>query len=132
LSESATIKLLKALAEKEGRETELISLYIPAGHQASEVINLLEEEYGIASNIKSERTRKNVRDAIAKVAKHIKLFRELPENGLVIFCGAIPQEDGKERIETYVVIPEEPIGLFLYCCDSKFHVEPLLRRLKEQ
>ena len=97
-------KTLMTLASKEGRGTELVSLYVPPGKQISDVLNTLRDEYGTASNIKSTTTRKNVMDAIVKVQQRLKLFKEPPENGLVIFCGAIPQNGaGSERIETYVI-----------------------------
>jgi peptide chain release factor subunit 1 len=121
------------LASKEGRGTELISLYIPPGKQISEVMNMLREEYGTASNIKSTTTRKNVQDAIVKVQQRLKLFKETPENGLVIFCGAVPQNGaGSEKIETYVIIPPEPINIYLYRCDSRFHTEHLQELLREK
>ena len=58
------------------------------------------------SNIKSNATRKNVLDAIIKVQQRLKLFKDPGEKGLVIFCGALPQEGGgpgSERMETYVL-----------------------------
>lgn len=126
-------KTLNALASKEGRGTELVSLYVPPGKQISDVINMLREEYGTASNIKSTTTRKNVMDAIVKVQQRLKLFREPPEKGLVIFCGAIPQNGaGSERIETYVITPPEPIHIYLYRCDARFHTEHLLELLREK
>ncbi|MEM2128990.1 MAG: peptide chain release factor aRF-1 [Candidatus Bathyarchaeia archaeon] len=126
-------RTLDYLARKEGRGTELVSLYVPPGRQISEVTQMLKEEWGTASNIKSNTTRKNVQDAIVKVIQRLKLFRTVPENGLVIFCGAIPQNGlGSERIEgPYVVIPPEPIGIYLYRCDNKFHIEYLMDLLKE-
>ena len=107
-------RALETLANKEGRGTELISLYVPPGRQISEVIAMLRQEYGTAANIKSDTTRKNVQDAIVKVMQRLKLFKETPENGLVIFCGAIPQNGGpgSERIETYVIEPPEPIHVY--------------------
>ena len=126
-------RALETLARKEGRGTELVSLYIPPGRQISEVVAMLKQEYGTASNIKSDTTRKNVQDAIVKVTQRLKLFKEVPENGLVIFCGAIPQNGpGSERIETYVITPPEPIHIYLYRCDAKFHVEHLQDLLKEK
>ncbi|MGB9713801.1 MAG: peptide chain release factor aRF-1 [Candidatus Bathyarchaeales archaeon] len=126
-------KILSTLANKEGRGTELISLYVPPGKQISEVMNMLREEYGTASNIKSTTTRKSVQDAIVKVQQRLKLFKETPENGLVIFCGAIPQNGaGSEKIETYVIIPPEPINIYLYRCDSRFHTEHLQELLREK
>ena len=126
-------KTLQALANKEGRGTELISLYVPPGRQISEVMNMLRDEYGTASNIKSTTTRKNVQDAIVKVQQRLKLFKKVPENGLVIFCGAVPQNGaGSEKIETYVIIPPEPINIYLYRCDSRFHTEHLQELLREK
>ncbi len=126
-------KTLQALASKEGRATELITLYVPPGKQISDAINMLRDEYGTASNIKSTTTRKNVQEAIVKVQQRLKLFKEPPENGLVIFCGAIPQNGaGSERMETYVLVPPEPIGVYLYRCDSRFHTEHLLELLREK
>ncbi len=126
-------KTLGTLARKEGRGTELVSLYVPPGKQISDVMNTLRDEYGTASNIKSTTTRKNVMDAIVKVQQRLKLFREPPPTGLIIFCGAIPQNGaGSERIETYVIIPPEPIRIYLYRCDARFHTEHLQEMLREK
>ena len=129
-------KTLSTLASKEGSHTELITLYIPPGKQISDAVNLLREEYGTASNIKSNVTRKNVLDAIVKVQQRLKLFKDPGEKGIVIFAGALPQEGGggpgTERMETYVIVPPEPIKIFLYRCDSRFHTEYLQEMLREK
>ena len=121
------------LAAKEGRGTELISLYVPPGRKIHEVMANLREEYGTASNIKSRTTRKNVQDAIDRVTQRLKLFKEPPKNGLVIFCGAIPHGGpGTEKMETYVLEPPEPINVYFYRCDARFHIEPLLAMVTER
>ncbi|MEM3079333.1 MAG: peptide chain release factor aRF-1 [Thermoproteota archaeon] len=126
-------RTLRELSEKRGRGTELISLYIPPGRRISEVMANLREEYGKASNIKSRTTRKNVQDAIVKVQQRLKLYDEAPENGLVIFCGAIPGETpGSENIEIHVIEPPEKITLSYYGCDDKFYVEPLKEMLEKK
>ena len=126
-------RTLDTLASKEGRGTELVSLYAPPGRQISEVIAMLKDEWGTASNIKSNTTRKNVQDAIVRVIQRLKLFRVVPPTGLVIFCGAIPQNGpGSERIEIYTVLPPEPIYIYLYRCDAKFHIEYLMDIIKEK
>ena len=126
-------KTLDTLSRKEGRGTELISLFVPPGRQVSEVMTMLRQEYGTASNIKSNVTRKNVLDAIVRVQQRLKLFKRVPEKGLVIFCGAIPQNGvGSERLETYVITPPEPINVYLYRCDAKFHTEHLRELLREK
>lgn len=128
-------KTLNTLASKEGSHTELITLYVPPGKQISDALNLLREEYGTATNIKSNVTRKNVLDAITKAQQKIKLFKDPGENGIVIFCGALPQEGGgpgTERMEAFVIVPPDPIRIFLYRCDSRFHTEHLQEMLREK
>ena len=126
-------RTLEMLAEKEGRGTELISLYVPPGRRIHDVMANLREEYGTASNIKSRTTRRNVQDAIDRVSQRLKLFKQPPENGLVIFCGAIPRNGaGSEKMETYVLVPPEPINVYFYRCDARFHTEPLEEMVKER
>ena len=127
--------MINTLASKEGSHTELITLYVPPGKQISDALNLLRDEYGTASNIKSNVTRKNVLDAIVKAQQKLKLFKDPGEKGIVIFTGALPQEGGgpgTERMESYVIVPPEPIRIFLYRCDSRFHTEHLLEMLREK
>ncbi len=124
---------LDRLTAREGRGTELVTLYVPPGRQISEVVAMLNNEYGTASNIKSNTTRKNVQDAITRVTQRVKLFKKVPENGLVLFCGAIPQNGpGSEKIELYIISPPEPIQIYLYRCDARFHTEHLQEFLKEK
>jgi peptide chain release factor subunit 1 len=126
-------RLLDTLASKRGRHTELISLYVPPGRQLSEVVGVLRQEYSTASNIKSRTTRHNVQDAIERVIQRLKLVGRTPPTGLVVFCGAIPQNGpGTERMETYVIVPPEPIDVYLYRCNSRFHVEPLFDLVREK
>ena len=128
-------KTINTLASKEGSHTELITIYVPPDKQISDALNLLRNEYGTASNIKSNVTRKNVLDAITKAQQKLKLFKDPGEKGIVIFTGALPQPGGgpgTERMEAYVIEPPEPIRIFLYRCDSRFHTEHLQEMLREK
>ncbi len=126
-------RMLDEIRKKEGRGTELISLYIPPNRRMSEVIGYLREEYSTASNIKSDTTRKNVQDAILKVIERLKYYDQAPENGLVVFCGAIPRgPPGSEKMEIYVIEPPEPLKVNLYRCDDHFHTEYLEELLREK
>ncbi|GBC75628.1 hypothetical protein HRbin06_00947 [archaeon HR06] len=131
-----TKKLLKDLKKKKGRGTELISLYIPKGRSIYDVLSSLREEYGTAANIKSTTTRKNVQDALTKVMQRLKMYKETPENGLVIFCGALPPYPdaplGSEVIQIYEILPPKPLEVSLYRCDDHFHTEPLEDMLQEE
>jgi peptide chain release factor subunit 1 len=122
-------KTLNTLASKEGSHTELITIYIPPGKQISDAVNLLREEYGTASNIKSNVTRKNVLDAIVKVQQRLKLFKDPGEKGIVIFAGrsAGGGGPGTERMKPTLFPPDRL--RFFYRCDSRFprYLQEMLR-----
>jgi len=127
-------KLIKMLKEKQGRGTELISLYIPPGRNIFDVGNYLRQEQDQAGNIKDKLTRKNVQASIEKLIQYLKLYRKTPPNGLALFCGAIPQGPvrGTEKIEMYAIEPPEPVRSFMYVCDQNFYLEPLEEMAREK
>ncbi|HID26653.1 MAG TPA: peptide chain release factor 1, partial [Methanosarcinales archaeon] len=125
-------KKLEELREKSGRGTELISLYIPHDKQISDVVAHLRDEYGQASNIKSKLTRTNVQSAIDSLLARLKYIPRAPENGIVIFCGAVDIGGNKTDMETIIVEPPDPIVSYKYHCDSSFYLEPLEEMLKEK
>ncbi|HDI72677.1 MAG TPA: peptide chain release factor 1, partial [Candidatus Altiarchaeales archaeon] len=118
-------KIIKELKSKQGKHTELISVYIPQGYDLSNVLNQLAEEKGTASNIKSKTTRKNVMDALEKTIQHLKLFKNTPVNGLAVFCGNVSEREGVQDLKLWSVEPFEPINIRIYRCDQKFVTEPL-------
>jgi len=127
-----TKKLLELLKSKKGFHTELISLYIPHDRKLSDVTNHLKNEISESQNIKSKLTRKNVLDSISTLLGQLKNIREVPENGLVMFSGAIPQNNtpGTEKNELYIVNPPEKVKTFRYHCASEFLLLPLEEMLK--
>ncbi len=127
-------KLLSELSNKSGRGTELVTLYLPPKKPVHEAISALREESGTASNIKSDTTRAHVQDALTKTMQRLRLYKSTPENGLIIFCGAIPGPGGpgNEVIELYEVLPSKPVTTYLYRCDDHFHLDPLREMLKEE
>jgi peptide chain release factor subunit 1 len=125
--------MLEMLEEKQGRGTELITVYIPPGKQVSDVMNDLRTEWGTAGNIKSKTTRKNVQDALTKAMEQLKLFKEIPENGLVILAGSIVgEQQGVGDMETHVLIPPRPIGTYYYRCEHRFMLDPLWELLRTE
>ena len=113
-------KLLSDLSNKTWRGTELVSLYLPPKKAVHEAIAALREESGTASNIKSDTTRNHVQDALTKTMARLRLYKQTPENGIVIFCGAIPGPGGpgNETIELFEVLPQKPVQVYLYRCVS--------------
>ena len=127
-----TKRLLSQLKEKKGFHTELVSLYIPHDRKISDVTNHLKNEISESQNIKSKLTRKNVLDSISSLIGQLKNVKEVPENGLVMFSGAIPQNNtpGTEKNELYIVNPPDIVKTFRYHCASEFLLWPLEEMLQ--
>jgi hypothetical protein len=101
----------------------MISLIMPPKDQVARYTKMLADEYGTASNIKSRVNRLSVLSAITSTQQKLKLYNKVPDNGLVIYCGTILTEDGKEKKVNIDIEPHKPINTSLYLCDSRFHTE---------
>ena len=124
-------KLIKKLSEARGNGTSIISLVIPPGSQISQTNKLLTEEYGTATNIKSRVNRLSVLEAITSAQQRLKLYTKVPTNGLILYCGTVLNDEGKERKVTVDFEPIKPINTSLYMCDNKFHTEVLQSLIQE-
>jgi peptide chain release factor subunit 1 len=126
-------KMLNELSSITGHGTELVTVYVPPRRQIFDVISQLRNEAGTASNIKSDLTRTHVQDALSRTIEHLKLFKETPDNGLIVFCGAIPSGKGigTEKIELYSVTPPKPVQINLYRCDDHFWTDHLKDMMKD-
>ncbi|BBL45674.1 peptide chain release factor subunit 1 [Nanobdella aerobiophila] len=122
--------LIEELESYEGRATELVSYYVPAGYELSKVIEHLGYEYSTAQNIKDKNTRQHVMDAIAKILNYLKGLKNTPENGLVVFCGNISNVPGKVDLRLWAMEPPDKLSLRIYRCDSKFLLDPLKEMIK--
>lgn len=118
-------KLIQSLEAARGNGTSMISLVIPPKDQISRINRMLAEEFGTASNIKSRVNRLSVLGAITSTQQRLKLYNRVPDNGLVIYCGTIVTDDGKEKKVSIDFEPFKPINTSLYLCDNRFHVEAL-------
>lgn len=118
-------KLIKNLQSARGNGTSMISLIIPPGDQIPRVNKMLSDEYGTASNIKSRVNRLSVLGAITSTQQPLKLYNKCPKNGLVIYCGTVLTDEGKEKRVNIDFEPFKPINTSLYLCDNKFHTEDL-------
>jgi len=118
-------KLIKGLQAARGNGTSMISLVIPPRDQISRIGKLLVEEYGTASHIKSRVNRLSVLSAITSAQQRVKLYSKVPTNGLIIYCGTIMTDEGKEKRVNIDFEPFKPINTSLYLCDNKFHTEAL-------
>merc|ERR1712072_863832 len=92
-------RLIKSLEEARGNGTSMISLILPP--------------------------KDDIARAIKSTQERLKLYNRVPPNGLVLYCGTILTEDGKEKKVTIDFEPFKPINTSLYLCDNKFHTEAL-------
>eukprot|EP01055_Gregarina_sp_Pseudo9_P005396 Gregarina_sp_Pseudo_9__5395@NODE_65_length_4632_cov_53_918354_g60_i0_p2_GENE_NODE_65_length_4632_cov_53_918354_g60_i0NODE_65_length_4632_cov_53_918354_g60_i0_p2_ORF_typecomplete_len441_score107_32eRF1_2/PF03464_15/3_4e44eRF1_3/PF03465_15/1_8e39eRF1_1/PF03463_15/3_5e29acVLRF1/PF18859_1/1_1e08baeRF_family10/PF18854_1/2_1e07Ribosomal_L7Ae/PF01248_26/0_25_NODE_65_length_4632_cov_53_918354_g60_i0401362 len=123
-------RLIKNLESARGNGTSMISLIIKPRDEIARINRLLVEEYGTASNIKSRVNRLSVLSAISSTQQRLKRYNRTPPNGLVIYCGTIVTDDGKEKKVSMDFEPFKAVNTSLYLCDNKFHVEALKELLE--
>ena len=107
-------RLIKKLTTARGNGTSMISLVMPPKDQIARVSKMLADEYGTASNIKSRVNRLSVLSAITSVQQRLKLYNRVPTNGLVIYCGTIITDEGKEKKVNIDFEPFKAINTSLY------------------
>lgn len=125
MSKSELQEMIDLLESIKGRQTELISVYIPAGYDINSVQRQLEAEKGTAKNIKSTATRKNVGEALDKIVRYLKEFKKTPDNGMAVFAGNVSQIEGQDDMQIWGIEPPEEMKTRLYRCDKEFVLEPL-------
>ncbi|MFB6254819.1 MAG: peptide chain release factor aRF-1, partial [Halobacteriaceae archaeon] len=127
-------KLIEELKEYEGSGTQLVTIYVPPDKLISDVVSHVTQEHSEASNIKSKETRTNVQDALSSIKSRLRYYdAKPPENGLVLFSGAVDTGGGQTEMITRVLEnPPESIESFRYHCDSEFLTEPLEEMLADK
>ena len=127
-------KVIEELQEYEGSGTQLVSIYIPEDRLISDVAAHITQEHSEASNIKSKQTRTAVQDALTSLKDRLKYYDvHPPENGMVMFSGAINAGGGQTDMITRVLeSPPDPVESFRYHCDSAFLTEPLEHMLADK
>jgi peptide chain release factor subunit 1 len=118
-------RLLNELEDIRGRNTELVSLYIPSGYDMSKISDFVTSEQSEAENIKSKHTRTNVQDALGKIGRKVKEEQVTPENGVAFFAGNVSDTEGRPEIKIWEVHPPRPIESRHYRCDKEFVLQPL-------
>jgi peptide chain release factor subunit 1 len=127
-------KVIEELDEYSGSGTQLVSIYIPEDRLISDVVQHVTQEHSEASNIKSKQTRTAVQDALTSIKDRLKYYDvHPPENGMVLFSGAVDSGGGQTEMVTEVLeSPPDPIESFRYHCDSHFLTEPLQEMLGDK
>jgi peptide chain release factor subunit 1 len=104
-------KLINKLENCKGNGTSMVSLVTPPKDDINRINKLLTGELSSANNIRSRVTRQSVLTAITSTKEKLKLYKQTPTNGLVIYCGVILMEDGKtEKKVNFDFEPFRPIN----------------------
>ena len=104
----------------------MVTLVIPPKEGIAQTMSFLNQEYSQAANIKSKQTLTSVQGAIVSTREKLKLYKNTPSNGLIIFCGTILMDDNKtEKKMTLDIEPFRPCQAFMYKCENKFHSQCL-------
>ncbi|WP_323172064.1 peptide chain release factor aRF-1 [Natrialba sp. PRR66] len=127
-------KVIEDLKDYDGSGTQLVTIYIPDDRQISDVVQHVTQEHSEAANIKSKQTRTAVQDALTSIKDRLRYFDTFPpENGVVLFSGAVDSGGGQTEMVTRVLeSPPQPIESFRYHCDSDFLTEPLEEMLADK
>ncbi|MEF8815089.1 MAG: peptide chain release factor aRF-1 [Halovenus sp.] len=127
-------KVIEELKDYRGSGTQLVTIYVPPERHISDVVAHVTQEHSEASNIKSKDTRTNVQDALKSIKDRLKYYdTKPPENGMVLFSGAVDSGGGRTEMITRVLEnPPQPIESFRYHCDSEFLTEPLEEMLADK
>jgi len=123
-------RLIEELESYRGRHTELITVYVPSEAAIINTIKQLDTEKSTAVNIKSKNTRKSVLDALERITRQLRLYKETPKNGLAVFAGNISKTEGQEDIKIWTYEPPVPIKVKMYRCDQLFVLDPLKELLE--
>ena len=126
-------RVIEDLKSHEGSGTQLVTIYVPSDRQISDVVAHVTQEHSEAANIKSKQTRTNVQDALTSIKDRLRYYDNPPENGMVLFSGAINSGGGQTDMITRVLEdPPRPVESFRYHCDSSFLTEPLEEMLADE
>jgi peptide chain release factor subunit 1 len=62
--------------------------------------------------------------------ERLKLFKTIPPTGIAIFAGSIASNQlGVGDMQTFIIVPPEPITIYYYRCEHQFMLEPLFKML---
>jgi peptide chain release factor subunit 1 len=123
-------KMIAWLSDREGIGKEFISLYIPPTASFDQIVATLRNQSNSA-NVENENVRYRLQDAFKNLIQHLKLKKEIPENGLAVFAGTFTVIDQKNEVSTVEeLVPPEPVVTYLYEVDDHFHLEPLREMLR--
>lgn len=124
-------RLIRYLDTAKGDGTSMISVIIPPNKKVSDVQRQLTDESGKAEHIKDRVNRQSVLGGITSAKEKLKAYSRVPRNGLLIYCGTVLADDGKQTKKLVIDIePHKPINTTMYNCGNHFITEPMKELLE--
>lgn len=87
-------------------------------------MTFLGKEHAGAASVKSKQTMSSAQSAITSAKERLKLYKNTPPNGLIIFSGQVVQ-GGAEKKMCIDIVPFRPVQSFKYNCESAFDIQCL-------
>lgn len=112
---------VEKLSEISGTGTSFVSLYTPSDGNIQEQYQKIQNEIVEAENIQSKQNRNTVQSSLKRISNVLQKYKEVPENGLVIFSGTTKEND---YLYEFSNLPKE-LQEKRYVCGSEFFVDPL-------
>lgn len=109
-------KLVSYLTPLRACGTGAITMCIPPRDKVARMAKLLADEFGTASSIRSRVGRLSGLGVITSCQQRLKLYREIPPNGLVLFVGTILTDDGMKSHLSLCLASVSWIEIFLTSC----------------
>ncbi|MCU4802381.1 hypothetical protein OB920_18550 [Halobacteria archaeon HArc-gm2] len=113
------------LADYRGEGTELVTVAVPPDKSLRTIRERISREHTQAENIKSDKTRTNVQDALGRIRRHLQAYEETPPKGLVVYAGVV---DGELRDDVFDDL-DRPVDVSIYRCAAEFETAPVEQAL---
>ena len=110
------------LESLEGEGTELVTITVPSSKSIRPIRERIAQEHAGAENIKSDRTRDRVQQALKRIQRVLRRYEKTPANGLVVYAGVVDEELGSYVFDD---LPA-PVTESTYRCDDHFDLTPLV------
>ena len=112
---------IDAVESASADRTSLITLAIPPDEPLEPVRNRIERDHAEATYGDSEPTNRHRTAALEETRRALAEYDEIPENGLVVYCGVT---DGEDQVHVFDDLPA-PIDGFVYEHANEFDTTPL-------
>jgi hypothetical protein len=118
---SKIAQLIEHLDTAQGTCQCLVSLILPPTKPISQVAQRLKEELSRASKVPHRLHRLARMIALTSASQQLLCHSELPPNGLIVYCGEVVGNAGREELIRVQFEPWKKVGEFEYHVDERFH-----------